>query len=552
LNFVTVRSLFLTLTAATLSFSVFAAAQERRPEAQTPPGQQQSAQPGREATRARETSEPAQEQPREHESGSDSEHGTPNKPVPPETTSVTHHDLTLNGQSIHYTATAGNLIIKNDDEKPYGSIFYVAYTQDGVDTRNRPVTFLYNGGPGSASLWLHMGSVGPVRVLTSSPDATPGPPFRVVPNKDSLLDKSDLVFVDAPMAGFSRAVGKATTKDFAGVDQDIRAFDRFITRWVTVNQRWNSPKYLMGESYGTTRSAGLVSALNTDGLQFNGVILVSSILNYNRRAPGLDIDYINNFPSFAAIAMYHHKAKGTGDMRAWVESAREFARGPYAAALAQGDALPPADFDAMAQRMSEFIGLSPLYIREANLRIDPTRFRKELLRDQHKILGRYDARFEATAEDAAGERPDFDPSSTGITGAFVGAFHDYLQRELKYSSQETYYLSAPGINRDWDFKHHPANATGPFSEQQVVNVAADLGDTIRKNPSLRVFSANGFYDLATPFFSTEWDLRHLNLEPNLRGNIEFGYYEGGHMMYLNPDALAALKVDLARFYSERK
>jgi carboxypeptidase C (cathepsin A) len=541
LNFTFIRSLRLALAGVTLALSVSAIAQEKKPEAQPGTAQQKSSEPERENPDAR-----------SHEPGNEGDHAAVNKPVPPETTSVTHHEMSLNGQAIHYTATAGNLIIKDEQEKPYGSIFYVAYTQDGADTRTRPVTFLYNGGPGSATLWLHMGSVGPVRVLTDSPRPTVGPPFQVVPNKDSLLDKSDLVFIDAPMAGFSRAVGKATAKDFAGVDQDIRAFDRFIMRWVTVNQRWNSPKYLMGESYGTTRSAGLVAALNSDGLQFNGVILVSSILNYNRRAPQLDVDYINNFPSFAAIAFYHHKVKATGDIRAWVQSARQFARGPYADALAQGDALSAADFDAMAQRVSDFTGLSVQYLHEANLRVDPSRFRKELLRDQHKILGRYDARFEATDEDAAGDRPTFDPSSTGITGAFVAAFHDYLQRDLKYTSQETYYPSAPGVNQLWDFKHRPANANGPNSEQMVVAVAGDIGDTIRKNPGLRIFSANGFYDLATPFFSTEWDLKHLNLEPNLRGNIQFGYYEGGHMMYLNPDALSALKADLARFYAQGK
>ena len=470
-------------------------------------------------------------------------------PIPPETSSVTKHDWTGGGTTIHYTATAGNLLIRDEHDKVNGSIFYVAYTADGADPRTRPVTFFYNGGPGAATIWLHMGSFGPMRVVTASPEATGPAPFQMVENQYSLLDKSDLVFIDAPLCGFSRAVGKGTAKDFAGVDEDIRAFDKFITRYITVNERWNSPKFLFGESYGTTRSAGLVAALQNDGIEFNGVTLLSSILNYAVRSPGYDIEAIGYFPSFAAIGYQHNKVKRQGSLAEWVEQARKFAAGPYAAALYQGDKLPPAEFDAIAQKVAGFTGLSVQYVKESKLRISGTRFRKELLRDENEVLGRYDARFEGFDVDAAGEGPGYDPSDTGINGVYVGAFHDYIQHDLKYMSSEPYYLSGPGLNQAWNFKHRVSGGYGR-GEQDQPDVAVDLSDAMRKNPKLRVFSANGYFDLATPFFLTEFDLHHMLLPPSIASNIEFGYYPAGHMVYLNVDALKEMKSDLNRFYGE--
>ena len=480
----------------------------------------------------------------------------PLNPIPPVRSSVTEHEISLGGKVIRYTATAGNLLISGEDEQPNASVFYVAYTQSGLtDLRSRPITFLYNGGPGSASMWLHMGSVGPVRVVTSSPQATGSGPYQTVSNEYSLLDKSDLVFVDAVGAGFSRPVGKGVIKDFAGTDQDVRAFEKFIYQYVNSNHRWNSPKFLFGESYGTTRSAALVDALGNSGMYFNGVILMSSILNYFVQAPGSDTLFIGNLPSYAAIAWHYEKIANQGrDQKAFLDEVRAFARGPYAEALAQGQNLPQAQVEAIAAKLSSYTGLSAAYIKEANLRVSPARFRKELLRDQRAILGRYDARFEGTDVDAAGDTPGYDPADAGIAGAFVAALHEYLDRDLKYSSNEVYLPSGPGINQAWDHSHRlgsalPIPGAGQGQPMRDAYVAGDLADAMRKNPRLQVFSVNGLFDLATPFFITEYDLAHIELEPKLRGNIEFAYYPSGHMIYLNVDALKQLKSDLANFYS---
>jgi carboxypeptidase C (cathepsin A) len=476
-------------------------------------------------------------------------------PIPPESKSETQHEWTAGSRPIHYTATAGNLLVRADeDNKPIGSMFYVAYTEDGANAKNRPVTFFYNGGPGSATIWLHMGSLGPMRVITSSPDATGPAPFQLVPNQYSLLDKSDLVFVDAPLTGYSRAVGKGTAKDLTGVDPDIQAFKKFIIRYITVNNRWGSPKFLFGESYGTTRSAGLVAALQNDGVEFNGVTLLSSILNYGVRIPGYDTESWGYLPSFAAIAYYHKKVPQKGSMAEWVDEARKFAAGPYAAALLQGDRLSKADFDATAEKVAYFTGLPVQYVKDADLRISASRFRKELLRGDDKVLGRYDARFEGFDPEAAGDSPAFDPSDTGISGAYVGSFHDYIVNELKYTSIEQYKLS--GRSGEWD-NHHRASgmpgfpgAGGGGGGQVQPDVALDLSDAMRKNPHLHVFSANGYFDLATPFFITEFDLAHMNLPPAVRSNLHFGYYPAGHMVYLNVEALKMLHADMDHFYDQ--
>ena len=470
----------------------------------------------------------------------------------PTTESATRstHRVTIGAHNVAYTATAGTLIIRDDKSQPQATVFYVAYTldKDAGKASPRPLTFLYNGGPGSSSMWLHMGSFAPVRIETGSPAATAPPPYHLVPNSDSLLDKSDLVFIDAVGAGYSRPLGKATGKDFWGVDQDISAFARAIERYVGLNQRWNSPKFLYGESYGTTRSAALVDALQDRGMAFNGVILMSSILNYAIRLPGYDELYIGYLPSYAAAAWYHDRiAHKPGDLPAFIEQVQTWSRGPYAAALAKGDSLSNTELGAVAQQMAAYTGLPVAYIKQANLRVDPGRFRKQLLRDQRLTLGRFDSRFTGTDADAAGERPGYDASSAGISGAFVSAFHAYLEQDLNYHSKLDYRPTFGEIGKAWDWKHKSAGAERPLP---LPYVAGDLAHAIRTNPNLKVLSLNGYYDFATPFFNTRYDLAHMQLDPALRGNVQFAMYPSGHMIYLNLDALKQLKTDLSRFYDQ--
>ncbi|MGN6520889.1 MAG: S10 family peptidase [Dokdonella sp.] len=469
------------------------------------------------------------------------------KPIPAERTAVSHGSVEVAGRTVRYTATAGNVLIQDKENKPNASVFYVAYTADAArGAGERPVTFFYNGGPGSPSVWLHMGSVAPVRVESASAEATAPPPYRLVPNAYSLIDRSDLVFIDAVGTGFSTPVGKGKGKDFWGVDQDLDAFAKTITRYVSINHRWNAPKFLFGESYGTTRSAGLVNKLQNDGMAFNGVVLLSSSLNYGANSPGLDHTYVGALPTLAAIAWYHDKVPNKpAELRTFLDEARAFAAGEYAAALAKGQDLSAAELDAMATKLSRYTGLSPQYLEEANLRVNQSRFRKELLRDERRTVGRYDGRYEGIDLDAAGENPEFDASSTAITGAYIGAFNHYAEDTLKWSSDTPYVRTGPDIIREWDWKHEQPGSRVP---QRVPYVAGDLARAMRENPKLQVLSANGWFDLATPFFATEYDISHMQLDPSLRGNVTFTYYPSGHMVYLNVDALKQFKADLDRFY----
>ena len=475
------------------------------------------------------------------------EEATARAPVT-EIAKTTMHSVTIGGREIAYKATAGTLTLRNDDGKPMASMFYVAYTVEGERGHRRPVTFLYNGGPGSSSLWMHMGSVGPMRVKTSAPDNTPAAPYTLVPNEYSLLDKTDLVFLDAMGTGYSRTLEGTEEKYFWGVDKDLDAFTRGIIRYVTINGRWNSPKYLFGESYGTTRSAGLARSLQEKGIDLNGVILLSSILNYGRRNPGLDQDSINYIPSYAAAAWYHDKiANKPADLPPFLAEVREWARGPYAAALAKGFNISPEEEDRIARQMSAYTGLSVEFIKECNLRVDLSRFRKELLRKEGRTIGRYDARFEGIDPDEAGDSPESDPSDTAITSAFVSTINAYIHGELGFHTDLEYRPGFDKIGQSWDWHHAVPGRRRPMNDPDV---ALDLAQAMRENPHLKVFSLNGYYDMATPFFGTEYDIAHMQLAPSLRGNVKFAYYYSGHMVYLNVDALRQLKADVARFYDE--
>ncbi|PWU19317.1 MAG: peptidase S10 [Verrucomicrobia bacterium] len=474
----------------------------------------------------------------------------PGKAIPKEETSVTHHTVKIGDADIPYTATAGNLLIRKEDD-PVASMFYVAYTREGEkNLEHRPVTFFYNGGPGSSTIWLHMGSYGPRMVETVNAEPTAPAPYHVVNNGDSLLDRSDLVFIDAVATGFSKIVGKGEGTNFWSVDGDVEAFGKFITRYVTVNHRWNSPKFLFGESYGTPRSAALVYHLQQQGMQFNGVVLLSSILNYAKRAPGLDEAFVDLLPSYAAIAWFHKKAPGkAADMAAFVQQAREFASGEYAQALAKGQTLTSAQADVVAARLHDFTGLSVQYLKNANLRVNPSRFRKELLRDERRTVGRYDGRFEGIDFDAAGEDPASDPSETSIKGAFTAAFNSYLAAELSYSHETPYQVSNQEVNRAWDFKHKlPEYLRSVRPAYPLPCTVDDLAQAMRENPGLKVLSANGYFDLATPFYQTERDIYGAELDQSLCANVVFRYYNSGHMVYLNPEARKAFRADLVKFY----
>jgi carboxypeptidase C (cathepsin A) len=465
-----------------------------------------------------------------------------------ETAQPSHRSIPYKGGTLAYTVTPGTLTIRNDDGAPIASVFYVAYTLDrGKDAGPRPVSFLYNGGPGSSSMWLHMGSFGPMKVDASTPAGIAPAPFRFLPNPDTLLDKTDLVFIDAVTTGLSRPLGKAEPKDFFGVDQDLDAFTRAIQRYLTINQRWNSPKFLIGESYGTLRSAGLANSLESRGVQLNGVVLVSTVLDIGELFDTHDLGFVNIVPTYAATAWYHNRLQNKpGDLSAYLQEVRDFASGPYAAALSRGDAISPAERDAVAAKLAGYIGVSPEFVIRNNLRVDPNRFRKELLRDRRLSVGRLDSRFTGEDFDAAGEGPDYDPTDASISGAFISVLNDYLFRELGYKTDLTYRPNNyAGIGGKWDWRHRIGGGFG--GGQLAANTAVDLGEAMRRNPHLKLLSVNGLFDMATPFFGAEYDIKHMSLEPDREANITFKYYPSGHMVYIDPGSAAQLHTDIGAF-----
>ncbi len=467
-------------------------------------------------------------------------------PVPTTPAAITHHTARIGTRTIHYTATAGTIVLTDAKDEPAASVFYVAYVADDrVATPRRPLTFAYNGGPGGSSALIHMGAFGPRTVVTTNAATTPPPPYDIVDNADSLLDTSDLVFVDAVGTGFSRIVGHATAKDFYGVDADGHAFEQFIRRYLTANGRWNSPKYLAGESYGTTRSVVLAKMLQADGITVNGITLISTVLDFSTliSQPGNDLPFWLFLPTEAAVAAYHHQLPSVPtDLPAFLQNVRTFAQGPYMNALSKGASLTRSERDAIVQQLHADTGLPVEYLVRAQLRVDPERFEKQLLASSDETIGRYDGRFKSFDVDPAGDSADTDPSSDAVFGAFTAAFNRYVREELHYRSDAKYEFLSFDVNRQWQW--HRTDRGSP----SAVNVSSDLRDAMTANPYLRVFSANGIYDLATPFFATEYSLAHLGINPALQPHITFGYYPAGHMIYLNPVAHAALKADLARFY----
>ncbi len=457
-----------------------------------------------------------------------------------EKTSQTSHLVRLDGREIKYTATVGTLPIRLDDGKVAARMFFVAYTKDGEEARTRPVSFLYNGGPGSASVWLHMGSFAPKHVQMAEDGFQPAPPFHLVDNDNTLLDVSDLVFVDAIDTGFSRVAPGVSNTYFHDQEGDLRAFGEFVDEYLKAYGRWASPKFLIGESYGTIRSAGLSQELQTrHGIELNGIVLVSALLTYQTLspAPNNDVAWAAQIETFAATAWYHKKLPAElqrKTVKQVVEEARAFAFGDYMQALTRGNALTDAERTAMADRLARFTGLSSRFILAANLRVDSSRFRKELLRDERLMIGRLDGRFTALDADAAGERQEFDPANTAIQGAYTAAFQDYLKNDLKWESDLHYPTS--GNVRPW-----------AYVQNSYMDKTDALRQTMARNPFLKVFVACGFYDMATYVGGVEFNVAHLAYDRQITGRISFGYYEAGHMIYIRPSAHRALKQDVERF-----
>ncbi len=474
----------------------------------------------------------------------------PAPPAPKEEASVTDHNVKIGAQTVPYKATAATILLKNEKEEPTALIYYTAYTRsDTKDISQRPVSFVYNGGPGSASVWLHMGAFGPKRVVTSNAEPTPPPPYKVADNAGSLLDKTDLVFIDPVGTGFSHAVGKAQDKDFWGVDSDVKSLAEFITIYVSRNNRWNSPKLLIGESYGTFRSAALSNYLqNHEGMYFNGIVLISSVLDLGTISfnPGEDQPYVFYLPSYAATAWYHKVLPNRPDnVHALIDQTRQFAVTEYASALMKGSQLSATEKADIAKKMSHYTGLSEDYLIKANLRVNLPQFMEELQRSRGLTTGRLDARFSGFTYDLLAEYAQSDPQSDAITGAYTSAFNTYLRDDLKFGLQDRKYRTvSEEAEPAWDWKH---KAGDNFGFPGSPNVEGDLIQAILTNPHLQVEVENGLYDLATPFVATEYTMEHLGLPEKLQKNIHLQYYDAGHMMYLHDEDLAKLKANVAAF-----
>jgi carboxypeptidase C (cathepsin A) len=493
--------------------------------------------------------------------GADKEQEAEKEPPTPEDQLVeTKHSITLAGNVISYTVTCGTIVLKEESEKkgekegeaegekPKASVFFIAYTRDDVkDKTTRPLTFSFNGGPGSSSVWLHLGVLGPRRVEMGDVDNLLPPPYRLVENEYSLLDVTDLVFIDPVSTGYSRPVVGEKAKEFLGLMKDIKSVGDFIRLYTTRYQRWTSPKFLIGESYGTTRAAGLSGYLQErHGMYLNGVMLVSSILNFQgyEFEPGNDLPYITHLPTYAATAWYHKQLRQDLQKKPlldFLEEVEEFALGQYTLALMKGAALPPEERALIVEKLALYTGLSADFIERCDLRVEIFRFAKELLRDRRRTVGRLDTRFTGIDRDSAGENFEHDPSMSAIMGPYTATFYDYVRGELAYESDLPYEILNPDLWQHWSYAEH-------------ANKYVDVGDTLRKtmatNPFLKVFVANGYYDLATPFKASEYTFNHLGLDPSLQGNISMSYYEAGHMMYVHMPSLAKLKADLASFLQD--
>lgn len=458
-----------------------------------------------------------------------------------EIASTTRHTANINGRKVDYTAVAGTLTLRDDTGKATASMFYVAYILEPRDSR-RPITFLYNGGPGSSSMWLHMASFGPRRVVIDAPNMSANAPHRLVDNDDTLLTKTDIVFLDAINTGYSRPLGDVKPEAFLSADTDLDAFTQGITRFLTLQQRWNSPKYLFGESYGTSRSAGLAARLQQEGAQLNGIIQLGSILDLARVLSNGDAMYKSALPTYATTAAYQGRIPRPQDQAAFIREVTDWVEGPYSVALAKGDALPAEERRRLAEQMSKYIGLPANYLVEQNLRVTPDAFRARLLRDEGKIIGELDTRFTALEVNGKADEPSFDPSASGVFRPIIATFQNYVRDELNFKTQMVYRRAFAGAFPRFDFRR--TNGAG------LAQYGPDLALAIKINPNLKVLSLNGLYDLSTTFYGAELDYAHLGLPPQLVPNIRQRYYGSGHMAYVDAPVARAMSQEMQRFYDE--
>jgi len=469
------------------------------------------------------------------------------KKSPEEKTTVTNHAITINGKELHYTVTAGTLLLKEEDEqegeKPKAMIFYVAYQlQCDQPVTQRPLTFSFNGGPGSSSVWMHLGLLGPKRVLLDDEGMPLPPPYKLVPNDYTLLDKTDLVFIDPVSTGFSRPVPGEKAETYHNVKKDIESVGDFIQRFTTRNKRWGSPKFLIGESYGTTRAAGLAGYLQErHGMYLNGIMLISSILNFAtaRFNPGNDLPHILFLPTYTATAWYHGKLNPElqADLQAALRQSEQFAANDYTLALMQGSQLPAEERQRIAARLAQLTGLSEDYINRTDLRIDIHRFCKELRRSEGITVGRLDSRYTGKDRDSAGELYERDPSYSATLGPYTAMLNDYVRSELNFESDLTYEILT-SLYRTWKYDDF---------QNQYVNTGEALREGFLMNPAMKVFIANGYFDLATPYFATQYTVNHLGLPAEFMDKIQMEYYQAGHMMYLHIPSLTRLKQHLDAF-----
>lgn len=455
---------------------------------------------------------------------------------------VTEHKIEIPGGTLGYTVTTGMMPIKSATGEVEAGIFFMAYTKKGVkDPSTRPLMFSFNGGPGSSSVWLHLGAVGPKRVEMMNDGELPAAPYKLVDNPDTWLADCDLVFIDPVGTGFSRPANKELGKKFWGLKGDIESVGEFIRLYLTRYERWASPLFLVGESYGTTRAAGLSGHLIEKGIAFNGIVLVSSILNFltARYFRGNDLPYVLFLPSFTATAWYHKRlgAELQQDLARTLAEVEEFAIGDYATALAKGSKLQGDERKAVLDKLNRLTGLSPEFLENTDLRIEIHAFCKELLRGRKQTVGRLDSRITGVDDNGVAEHPEFDPSMTAIRPPYTAMFNDYVRRQLGYKTDAPYHILGGGIDNPWEWGE-PGAALPDTSD--------DLRQGFSKNPHMKVYIASGFYDLATPYFATKYTLNHAGLEPFM-GNVSEGFYEAGHMMYTHGESLRKLRGEVGKF-----